>query len=139
MIAGIDLGTKNLAVYDSDQMNYCISEDDFGSFEHMVFTLCDNMRSMDFVFIDFVWNEIHLPGRRLPQAKKYFIAGALSQVTNTYFVSPAQIRDMLGIPARVPKREVHNVAVSWFPEMKLLKNDHIRDAFLLYKFGEKYG
>jgi len=136
MIVGIDLGTKNLAVYSKyNQIMY--SEADYKTFENMVDTICNRFSYYDFVFVDFIWNEIYLPGKRLPQAKKYYIAGALSQATNTYFISPAKIRDMLGIPAKIPKREVHKTAAALYPEMKDL-NVHMKDAFLLAKWGEKY-
>lgn len=139
-VVGIDLGIKNLGWYEEGIGFKTYSVDEHENLEQFSSFLSVSCHGKN-VYVDFGWNEIYLPGRRLTQAQKYFLAGSIYQGAHKcVFVSPAWIREMFDLPPKTSKKEVHVFAKTRYPWLSATKpkpNQHELDAFLLYEWGKQ--
>ena len=133
---GIDLGTKNLAIYGQGKESI-LSLDDFLSIEDMAEILSAEVKQYNCA-VDYSWSMAYWPGNKKTKMQMSFLLGVIfNSSLKTIIVEPRQIRDMLGIPATIPKKELHRIAFAVYPELKALSSPHLVDAALLQLWGEK--
>ena len=87
--------------------------------------------------VDFDWRLNYWPGNKQTKTYLIFLAGVIHESSSSCtFVSPNEIRSMLGLYVKVPKKEMHRTAKILYPEISKVNNHEI-DAFLLYRWGKK--
>lgn len=136
-VIGIDLATKNCGVcwmYEDDSyfpgMCGMKEQTDLALLEFA--SVLRNLVHNQIVFVDFNFNEIHLPGRKKFTAYKYFLAGIIqASAKECFLITPSQLRKAYGLKAKTSKTDVHKSLITEI--MREQYNEHELDAYLLAK------
>lgn len=129
---GIDLGTKNLAIYSPYYQEIFSKRENITDLANQIRKYVEN----EICFVDFSWRINYWPGDRKTKTEIIFLAGFIWTVSKEcYFIEPKILREYFDINSKTSKPKFHKLMEGIYPEIKSFSNSHIIDAFLLYQMG----